>query len=244
MSNQSWNDSTLSFGGNGVTPLIDLHQPNQPADFDTTGSEDTTHLHGTGLPKNSFTASFLGSKCPIAGTVCAVASTIKGGAADTTKTYGQALISQMNISGRKDGRIEGSLTAMPADSSLTATTHTWTIGDLGFNGSTFSFAGTPFTLIQSISYASSATPIECTGAEGSDNLYAPGLPDETLTVTTLGGPQCAAKAKGASVVAWKDGGTIGTSAGSYTVQCMSTNPGGSLDGQTTTEHVFKMSRTA
>ena len=39
------------------------------------------------------------------------------------------------------------------------------------------------------------------------------------------------------------GGAAGTSIGSYTAECVSTHPGGTLDGQVTTEHVFKMRRT-
>ena len=236
MANLGWNGSTLSFGG-GVAPLTDLHQPNDPADFDTTGSTDGTHTHGAGLPKNSFTASFLGSKCPIAGTCCAITSNIGATGHQTTKTYAQALITQMSIQGRKDGRIEGNLTAMPGDSTLTATTNTWTVAsDLGFNDSTFSFAGTPLANILSANYTSSAAAVENVGAGGSDNLYTPGIPDESITITVLGNPALAAKAIGATVMSWTDGGSLG----SWTAaKLMSTHPGGSLDGQVTTELVFK-----
>ncbi len=254
MSNFGWNGSTLTFGGAGVTPLVDLHQPNDPADFDTTGSEDATHTHGTGLPKNSFTASFLGSQCPKAGTIADIDSSI--GASDddggdpTEKSYDQAIITQMSVNGRKDGRIEGSLTAMPADTSLTAEDQTWDIGDLGFNGSTFKFDGHFFADVVSIAYTSSVQPVESVGATDStgeaapdDNLYVPGIPEETLTVTTLGGPQCDAKDTGDTAVTWNDGGDIGTIGDDdVTAMCMSTNPGGSLDGQATTEHVFKPTR--
>ena len=236
MANQGWNGSTLSFGG-GVTPLTDLHQPNDPADFDTTGSTDATHTHGAGLAKNSFTASFLGSKCPIAGTVCAITAAIGPTGNQTTKTYSQALITQMSISGRKDARIEGNFTAVPGDTSLTATTNTWTVAsDLGFNGSSFSWAGTALTGLISANYTSSAAAVESTGSEGTDNLYTPGIPDESITITVLGNPGLIAKAIGATIMSWKDGGGLGT----WThAKLMSTHPGGSLDGQVTTELVFK-----
>jgi hypothetical protein len=243
MPNPGWNGSTLSFGG-GVTPLVDLHQPDEPNDFDTTGSEDTTHTHGTGLHKNSFSAQMLGSKCPIAGTCCAITATIEPG---TAKSYGQALITQMTISGRKDSRIEASATFMPGDASLTATTNTWTpAADMGFNGSAFSFNSVPFTGLISASYQSSVTPIESVGGEAgtTDNLYVPGLPDESLSITCLGAPQCAAKAIGATAMSWNDGGAAGTSGDDYTAECVSVRPGGSLDGQTTTEYVFKIRRSA
>ena len=210
MANNGWNGSTLSFGG-GVTPLTDLHQPNDPADFDTTGSTDATHTHGAGLPKNSFTASFLGSKCPVAGTCCAITSNIGVTGNRARRLIAQAIITQMSISGRKDARIEGNLTAMPGDTSLTATTNTWTVGsDLGFNGSTFSFAGTSLTGMISANYTSSAAPVESTGADDADNLHTPGIPDESITITCLGPPQAAAKAIGATVMSWTDGGSLGT----------------------------------
>jgi len=238
--NFGWNGSTLKFNSVSVAPLKDLHQPDEPGDFDTTGSEDDVHSHGAGLHKNSFTASCLGSNIPKAGSIVDIAASIVGGAAPTTKSYAQAFISQMSIQGRKDGPIESSLTAMPGTEDLTPITYANTIGDLGFNGSTFSFAS-PFTGIVSINYQSSATPIDSTGAETAtaDTLYGPGLCDETLTVTTLGGPQAVAKAIGATVMAWKDGGDLG----SWTnAKLMSTRPGGTLDGQTTTEHLFRVCR--
>jgi len=230
-----WNGSTFSFGG-GVTPLIDLHQPDDPAEFKTTGSTDTTNTNGAGQPKNSFTASFLGSKCPVAGTCCAITSNIGKVSNRATKTYPQALITQMSISGRKDGRIEGSLTAVPGDPSLTAITNTWTVAsDLGFNGSTFSF-GSELTGLISANYTSSAAAIESTGADDSDTLNTPGIPDESITITCLGPPQATAKSIGATVMSWKDGGSLGTFANA---KLMSTHPGGALDGQQTTEYVFK-----
>ena len=251
MANSGWNGSTLTFGGGGVTPLVDLHQPNDPAEFDTTGSIDTTHTHGTGLNKNSFTASLLGSKCPVAGTCMAITSAIGPSGNQTTKTYDQAIITQMSVSGRKNSRIEGSLTAMPGDTSLTATTQTWTPGDdLGFNGSTFSFSGTAFTGLVGANYTSSISPVESVGGEGgvggappSDELYTPSIPEETLIITCLGGPQCQAKAIGATAMGWNDGGTLGSTVGGYTAECMTTHPGGSLDGQVTTEHTFKVRKT-
>ena len=240
-----WNGSTVTFNSVAVAPLTDLHQPNDPADFDTTGSTDTTHLHGTGLPKNSFSASCLGSNIPVAGKIVNIAASIAGGGATTpvTKSYAEALITQMSVSGRKDGRIESSFTAMPGVSSLSAITYANSIADLGFNGSSFSFGGTAFTGLISANYTSSATPVECSGANDTDNLFRPGIVDETLTIVALGGPQCLAKATGAAAMSWNDGGSVGTTVGSYTTECVSTHPGGTLDGQTTTEYVFKMRRT-
>ena len=249
--NIGWNGSLLTFNAVAAAPLTDLHQPNDPADFDTTGSADTAHTHGTGLPKNSFTASFLGSLTSQidAGAIVSIGSSISGGtsAGPTTASYAAAMISQISVSGRKDGRIEGNLTAMPGVPSLTPLTYSNTIGNLGFNGSTFGFASIAFNGLLSASYTASATPIEASGSGETDNLYTPGIPDQSITITTLGGPQCAAKAKGATVMVWADNtGAPGlgssATAGGVTAECVSVHPGGSLDGQTTTEHVFKMRR--
>ena len=74
--NNGWNGSTCTIGGAGMVPLTDLHAPDDPADFDTTGSLDTTHLHGTGKHKDQVTGSFLGSKFPVAGKVFSLAFSI------------------------------------------------------------------------------------------------------------------------------------------------------------------------
>lgn len=238
--NMCWNGSTLTFNAVGLTPLTELSAPDEPADYDITGSADAAHAHGAGLHKHSVNASFLGSKAPVAGSIVNMVATVKGGT-DTVATYAKSFISQMSVSGRKDGRIEGSLTAMPGTDDLTPIVFANTIGDLGFNGSTFSFAATPFTNIISVNYQSSATPVDSTGAEvaTADTVYGPGIVDETLTVVTLGEAQAAAKAIGATVMAWKDGGTHG----SWTnAKLMSVRPGGTLDGQKTTEHVFRVTR--
>jgi len=240
MANNGWNGSTLSLGG-GVTPLTELHQPDDPVEYETTGSTDGTHTKGTGLHKNSFTASLLGSKCPIAGTCLAITAAIGASGNQTTKTYSQAIITQMSITGRKDGPIESSITAMPGDTSLSATTNTWTPGaDLGFNGSTCSWAGTALSNILSATYSSSVTPIESVGANTAtaDNLYVPGIPEESLVITVIGNPALAAKAVGATVMAWKDGGSLGSWSNAKLV---SVHPGGTLDGQVTTELTFKPS---
>ncbi len=251
MANISWNGSTASVGGGAVTPLTELHAPNDPPDFDTTGSTDTTHLHGTGKHKCQATVGFLGSQFPAAGVVSALAFTIgnTGASYQNTGMPGApalAFATQVSISGRKDGRIEGNATLVPADTSLTPVTHSVTAGDLGFNGHAFSFAGTPFTGIVGAQYSGTCQAIDSTGAESGtpvSTVNVPGIIDESITITTLGPPQCAAKATGATANTWTDGGTAGTSPSGYTAECVSTHPGGQLDGQATTEHVFKWRRT-
>jgi hypothetical protein len=235
--NYGWNGSTMSFGGASVIPLVDLRHTNDPATFQTTGSTDSFHTTGAGLPKNGFTASFLGSKCPVAGSIANISATVIPGSA---YTYAKSFISQMSVSGRKDGRIEGNLTAVPGADALTAGSFSsGAIGDLGFNGSTFSFKSTPFVGLISANYTSSAAQIDCTGATDTDTLFAPGLVDETLTITCLGAPLKTIKDKGVTAMAWTDGGTLGSGAN---WELTAIHDGGSIDGQTTTEYSFKPCR--
>jgi hypothetical protein len=253
MANITWNGSTASAGGQNVTPLTELHAPNDPPEFDTTGSTDTTHLHGTGKHKCQATLGFLGSHFPAAGVVVSLAFQVGASGSGATYTNANmpgspslAFATQVSISGRKDGRIEGSASLVPADSSLTPVSQSWTVGDLGFNGHAFGFAGSAFTGIVGAQYSGTAQAIDSTGAEASapvSTVSVPGIIDESLTITTLGPPQCVAKAVGATVNNWNDGGTAGSTTGSYTAECVSTHPGGQLDGQDTTEHTFKMRRT-
>ena len=176
MANITWNGSTASVGGAAVTPLTELHAPNDPPDFDTTGSTDTTHLHGTGKHKCQATVAFLGSQFPAAGVVSALAFTIgnTGASYQNTGMPGApalAFATQVSISGRKDGRIEGNATLVPADTSLTPVTHTVTAGDLGFNGHAFCFRGNRLHRASSAAqYSGSAQPIDSTGAEAGTRL--------------------------------------------------------------------------
>jgi len=252
MANIAWNGSTATTGGQSITPLTELHAPDDPADFETGGSTDTTMPHGTGKDKCQVTIGFLGSHCPAAGVPVSMAFQI-GVTGDNYKntdlpgTPTLAFATQVTVSGHKDGRIEGSATLVPGDSSLTPVTQTWSTGDVGFNGSGFSFAGSAATGLVAMQYSGSSQPIDSTGAEAAApvaTVYVPGMPDEQITVTTLGPPQYAAKAKGATVASWNDGGTLGTfpTGASYTAECVSTHPGGSINGQATTEHTFRVRR--
>ena len=203
MANIAWNGSVAHAGAN-ITPLTELHAPNDPPEFDTTGSADTTHLHGTGKHKCQATMGFLGSQFPSAGTVVALTFTIGNTGASYANTGmpgvpALAFPTQVSISGRKDGRIEGNATLVPADTSISATTFTVTAGDLGFNGHAFSFAGTAFTGIVGCQYSGTCQAIDSTGAEASApvaTVNVPGIIDESITITTLGPPQCAGQGHG------------------------------------------------
>lgn len=236
-----WNGSTASFGGASVIPLTDLRHSDEPTQFKTTGSTDTDHYTGAGLPRNSFTLSFLGSKVPTPGLVATVAISIAGYAGESD-SYVHSFPSQVNVNGNKDGRIEGNMTVVPGATSLATNSFSQgALADYGFNGSTFSFGGAPAVAMQSAAYSGSVATIECSGASDTENLYRPGIPDETITITCLGGPQFSGgiKAKGATVMSWNDGGSIGT----FTLaELVSQRDGGMIDGQSTTEYVFKPCR--
>ena len=247
-----WNGSTLTFQKTAgsvainIVPLTDLRHTDDPTTFDITGSTDAGHMSGAGLAKNGFSASFLGSQVPTAGLIGAIGVNIAGAGASSpaTYTYPEAFITQLSISGRKDGRIEGNMSVVPGATSLSVTTNTQpTIGNLGFNGSTFSFASVSIVGMISANYSATATAIDCTGASDTETLYCPGLIEETLTITALGSIQTgvvsAIKAVGASAMTWADGGTLGSG---VNWKCTGIHDGGSLDGQTTCEYTFKATR--
>ena len=251
MANITWNGSSAVVGGAVVQPLTELHAPNDPPGFDTTGSANTTKTNGTGKHKLQATGGFLGSQFPGPGVVVSLAFSI--GTAGNTYTNatapgapGLAFPTQVSVSGRKDGRIEGNFTLVPADTSLTPVSQSWTPGDVGFNGHVASFAGANITGIVGANYSGTCQPLDSTGAEAGTpvaTVHVPGIPEETMTITTLGPPQCVAKATGALSNTWTDGGTFGTTPGGCTAECVSTHPGGQVDGQATTEHTFKWRRT-
>jgi hypothetical protein len=253
MANITWNGSAATLGGAAVTPLTELHAPDDPPTFDTTGAADTTKTSGTGKHKCQATCGFLGSHFPPPGVPVSLAFQI--GATGSGATYTNlnqpgdpalAFATQVSVSGRKDGRIEGNGTLVPADLSLTPIAQGWVAADVGFNGHAFSFAGNAFTGIVACQYSGTSQAIDSTGAEASApaaTVSLPGITEETVTVTTLGPPQCAAKAVGVTVNAWNDGGTLGTTPAGYTAECVSTHPGGQIDGQATTEHSFRWRRT-
>ncbi len=251
MADIAWNGSTSTLGGQSITPLNELHAPDEPAQFKTTGATDSTHTTGTGMHKLSVNVGFHGSHFPPPGTVITLAFQIGVSGNDYTQanapgTPSQAFATQVSVSGRKDGSIDGTATLVPADGSLTPVTQSWSNGDLGFDGSSFSFNSSAFTGIVAAQYTGTCEAIDSTGAEAgasSSCVYNPGIPEETIVVTCLGPPQCAGKAKGATSMSWTDGGTLGTSPSGYTAECVGTRPGGQVDGQATTEHTFKWRRT-
>jgi hypothetical protein len=237
-----WNGSAMTFGGANVVPLTDLRHHDDPSQFKTTGSADTDHYTGAGLPRHSFTASFLGSKVPNPGAVGSVTIAIAGYAGESD-SYAQSFPSQINVNGTKDGRIEGNMTIVPGATSLSTQSFSQgSLADYGFNGSVFTFNGHAATGLLSCGYSGTVATIECAGAGDADNVYRPGIPDETITVTCLGGPQFGTiKTKGASIMAWNDGGVIGTFA---LCELVSQRDGGMIDGQSTTEYTFKPCRSS
>jgi hypothetical protein len=106
----------------------------------------------------------------------------------------------------------------------------------GFNGSTANFAGSALTPLNSIAYEGVCAEIDVGGASDSTEKVAGGIPDETLTVEIAGETSVLPGATGNTVVAWFDGGTLGSFTSAV---CTGVTYGGGEDGPTTSTLTFK-----
>jgi hypothetical protein len=103
-------------------------------------------LHGTGKHKVQASCAWLGSHFPAAGVVVSFSFTLGVSPNSYANTAmpgspSQAFATQVSISGRKDGRIEGNATLVPADPNLSPVAQSGANADVGFNGHVFAFAG-------------------------------------------------------------------------------------------------------
>ena len=235
MANQGWNGSTLSFGG-GVTPLTDLHQPNDPAKFDTTGSTDSTHTHGAGLPETRLRRASSAASVPSP----AHARNHRG-----HRPHGQSDhqdLSPGRAHADVDQRPEGRPDRRQPD------------GHAGRHEPHGHHEHMDHRQQSRLQWLYVLLVGHGPGRHHLGQLHLKRHSDRdrrrkrqrqparsrhsrrSITITVLGNPGLVAKAIGATVMSWKDGGSLG----SWThAKLMSTHSGGSLDGQVTTELVFK-----
>ena len=223
---RGFDGSTVSIGSSNVGPLTAFHHSDQPATARTSGANALAHTYTVGRHNQSVTVGFLGSKCPDAGTIMAILAALNDG----TSFSGTGAITQVRISGRKDGAIEGSLTSRPTPITPGATS--FSSGDVSFNGTMFDFNGAA-TGIVSLSYDATCAEVDDSGANDSDVLISPGIPDRTVTLEVMGGSTMTI---GAISIAWNDGGSLG-SGNSY--QLMSVQDGGGIDDAITTTYTWK-----
>lgn len=237
MPNRGFDGSSVSLFGATLSPLTGAHAEDRPASVRTSGADADTHTAVPGRNNVSLTIDVLSSRLAVPGSIGAIVATYKDG---TAYNYAVAAITRTRVSGRRDGDITGSITIRPSGADATNTTIANATGDCSFDGSTFSFNASPLTGIVSATYDASAAEVDDTGAEANAVLVTPGIPDETLTVQVLGGATLVKGAAGNTAVAWHDGGTLGTFASAVV---MEVRDGGNVDGDITTEYVFKRKAT-
>lgn len=108
------------------------------------------------------------------------------------------------------------------------------MADVGFNGTTVSFASAPIVPLVSIEY-SKAGDVPVPGAGDTVVYHEAGIPNETTTVEVEGGTTIAKGDTGALVVAWKDGGSKGSIASAIV---LSSRSNGSVDNPVSSTIVF------
>ena len=239
VTDHSFNGSYATLGSVRVNPLTEFRHTNQPATVKQTGSTDSFHSYSVGRNNQTITLGFLGSRSPDAGTIADLAVTLSS--SQETLSISPVVITNLNISGRKDAEIRSSITLRPSPTASVATITGASRANVGFNGTVCVAMGTTFgagpNSIISLTYSAQCAEIDVSGADDSDVLISAGLPDRTVTVEAMGGP-VGAVAKGSTgsiTCAWGDGGTLGTFSGI----CTSVEPGGSLDDAVTTSYSFK-----
>jgi len=238
VTDKSFNGTTITFGGAAVNPLTDYRHTNQPATVRQTGSTDTSHSYGVGRNNQTVTIGFLGSRCPDAAVICNVVVTLNN--AQESVSFGAA-VTNVNVSGRKDGEIRSSMTVRPAYTTGT-TLAAGNRVNIGFDGSSLVAFGSTFgsslkdAALVSMNYSASAAEIDDAGADDSDVLISPGLPDRTLTWEVMGGPTIAKGTTGSISAAWNDTGTLGTFTRAVIVGI---EAGGTLDDAVTTQYTAK-----
>ncbi len=240
-------NSSVTIGTCSVGLLTEFHHANSRASTKTSGVGVAAKTFRGGRNNNTLTVGFLGSKCPLPGSVMALAATLTDGGSYSYPAVG---LSSIRVSGRKDGTIEGSLTGRPAPTGLATTIAASSLGDVSFNGTSLSFtpnsglavvfSAAPNS-INSLTYEGTCAEAEDTGAGDSDVLVTPGIPDETITLEAVGSATLTEGSVGPIAVAWNDGGTIGS--GDFW-EVITAKDGGQEDGEITCEYTFKRRKSA
>ena len=231
---RGFDGSSATIGTSHVGLLTEFRHNNQPATARTSGAGSAGHTYAAGRNNQGVTVGFLGSKSCDAGGVLDFAATLNDG---TSYSFPNLAVTQLRISGRKDGSIEGSLTGKV--SGMTASGNpVFSLTGVEFNGTTASFAtvAIPTVDIVSVSYEATCAEVDSSGAGATDVLTSPGIPDRTVTIEVMGGATLSKGAIGALAIGWNDGGTLGS--GTY-YQITGIRDGGSLDDAVTTEYTFK-----
>ena len=138
----------------------------------------------------TLTVGFLGSKCPLPGSVMALATALTDGGSYSYPAVG---LTQVRISGRKDATIEGSITGRPAPARWPPRSRPppWatSVSTAARRPSPARAAPPPSAPppIRSIRSPTKApAEAEDTGAGNPSVIVTPGIPDETVTIEAVG----------------------------------------------------------
>jgi hypothetical protein len=239
MADHGFDGSYATLCGVAVQPLTEFRASNQPAAVRNTGSTDTHHSYTPGRSNQSITLGFLGARCPDVGTVGNLSATLN--ATQGTISITPVVVTQCNVSGRKDGEIRGSLTLRPSALAAGTTNVAGARLDIQFNGTKCVAFGTTFSSgtnpMISLNYSASCAEVDSAGSGDTDVLISAGIPDRTLTMEIAGGTTIAKGTTTTTTVTWNDTGTLGTFANAVLI---SVEPGnGSIDDVVTTQFTFR-----
>jgi hypothetical protein len=233
-----FDNSAATIGGLTVSPLTSFSYSNRPAFPRVTGADQSPqtggHLYAAGRHNRSLNIGFLGSTVPDAATPCAIAVTLNGVA---QTTYPKTILTSVRVSGRKDGAIEGTVTARVTPIAASTGLSGFTGTDVSFNGSTVAFGSTTSIAgVNSLTYEATCAEPEDSGSDATDVEVSAGIPERTVTLEVMGSPSLTEGTIGALTVGWNDGGSLGTMT---LAQVFVNRTGGDVDGAVTTEYIFK-----
>ena len=239
------NGSSVSIGTCSVGMLTEFHAANNRASTKTSGVGVSQKTFRGGRHNVTLTVGFLGSKCPLPGSVMALAAALTDGGSYSYPAVG---LTQVRISGRKDATIEGSITGRPAPPRWPPRSRPppWatSVSTAARRPSPARAAPPPSARpnsLNSLTYEGTCAEAEDTGAGDPSVIVTPGIPDETVTIEAVGSVTLAQGDVGPLTVAWNDGGTIGS--GDYW-EVMTAKDGGQEDGEITCEYTFKRRKSA
>jgi hypothetical protein len=232
--------SDVTIGDSSVGNLTEFHYANTPATIRTSGGESgvTYHTFKKGLNNPSITVGFLGSAAPSIGSAVAFNATLNDG---TSASLDAVVITQVRISGRRDGAIESRFTGRATPLDVASSDNEDANADVSFNGTTASFNGTDFGAapngLVSCTYEATCAEVVDSGAGDDSVMISPGLPDQTVTIEAMGGDVLDVGDVGSLEIDWNDGGNSCTESDNWV--CMSSKAGGGVDDAITTEYTFK-----
>ena len=110
MANDGFNGTTISFGGSGQTPLLDVDHSEGAAKIQLSGSTSAMHEYIAGLPDHAVTFNAVGFADVSTGDTGAVVINWFSG---DTETFTKMVVLDVNKSGSLDDKIGTAITLAP-----------------------------------------------------------------------------------------------------------------------------------